>query len=216
MNSLKTRFSEHRVGSRRGVGHRLDALTKEWFEVGCALNSRWLVHGWSSGSALLARDGELPDQARAVKRHPADLIPGREDLHTENMDRRCDQNFIKPSSGFNPCPVLGLGNNLHESSGTPMSLVQPCGLSRGLPTLISSGPYTKRWERPIPTPEGANKTLNSYWCSSERPVVATTGRSTFSRFGRGSQNVHAAFTTCARTADSLTSHMVGHCPTHRD
>jgi len=216
MNSLKTKFSGYRVGSRRGVGHHGDALTKEWFEVGRALDSRWLVHGWSSGSALLARDGEIPDQAQAIKRRPADLIPGKEDLHIENMDGRYNQDFIKSRVGLDPCPTLDIGNHLHESSGTPMSLVQTYGSSRGLPILISSGSYTKRWERPIPTPEGANKTLNSYWCSSERPVVATTGRSTFSNLSRESQNAADAFPTCASAVDSLPSHMVGHCPTHSD
>ena len=215
MHSLMTIASGHRVGRRSSVGRCGDALTKEWFEVGRSLDSRWLVHGWSSGSALLARDGELPDQARATKRRPADLIPGREVLHTEVMDRRCDQKIVMSIGGLDPCPPTDVGNNLHESSGTPMSLGHLCSSSRGLPNLIQSGLHKTRWERPIPTPEGANKTLNSYWCSSEYPVVATTGYSTFSKSVR-ELGTSDAFTACAQRTDSLPSYMVGHCPTHLD
>lgn len=45
--------------------------TKDWFEVGCPLDTCWLVHGRAGGSDGLPTEGGMPDQARGVERQSA-------------------------------------------------------------------------------------------------------------------------------------------------
>ena len=45
--------------------------TKDWFEVGRSLDTRWLVHGRTGGSDVLSTDGAVPDQAGGVERRSA-------------------------------------------------------------------------------------------------------------------------------------------------
>jgi len=153
-------------GSGVGRSHRArrggDVSAKDGFEVGRSPVWQWLVHGGTGGSKQLTTEGKVADQARPNGRRPADIVPRKERLHPGSVERRCaDSNkvsfgLVDPQTNDN-CVCL------HESSGTAVSL-ETFVLPRGI-THPRSGRYVNwRWERPIPIPDSANKTLKSYWC----------------------------------------------------
>ena len=185
----------------RGVGrsprarHGEDVSTRERFEVGRTPVWQWLVHGRTGGSKQLTTEGKVADQARLNGRRPADIVLRKERLHSGRRERRC-AHFHKLPLGLVDPQTNGNCVCLHESSDTAVSL-ESTASSRGLPILVS-GDAKRRWERPIPIPNSANKTLESYWCLNRVPGGYPSPGTHSSRRGPALRQKNLSFVVCTR------------------